>query len=421
MSIIFPYLQSFWALFNDYAYMRAALIAAAGYLIAKLLSHYIPLGVTKVATHLKLNLGDEVAALIRFPLFYLTFFISLLFATHAANLSEPVEFAFTAIFRSLIVIIIAISIYRFILWMLVRAAANKNRIHLIQTQTLPLFTNTALIFVAFAAIHQVFAAWHVDMTALLASAGIAGMAIGMAAKDLISDVLAGVMIMTDNPYQVGDVVLVDDVIADTSTRGEVSHIGLRSTRILTKDNIQVVVPNSKMSNDSVINESSSTEVGIRLKLTVRTAYGIDPERVRALLFAACEGNTNIIPEAKKKVILADFTERFATYKLIIWISDPMQRSPTLSALREAVYVSFIREDISIALPNDGTIEITKQALAQQEIVIKEMPDNKRELYIKEVPNLFGHGDTKSIGNTKVKPISKPIKYRTAKEAMTHDH
>ncbi len=390
--------------------MRAAFIAAIGYFIAKLFAHYIPLALTKVAARLNLNFVDEVAALIRFPLFNLTLLVGLLIATHASESSEPVEFAFTAIFRSLIVVVVALSVYRFIHWVLIRTASSANKTHIIQTQTLPLFTNTTLVFIVFAAVHQIFAAWHVDMTALLASAGIAGMAIGMAAKDMISDVIAGVMIMTDNPYKVGDVVLVDDVIADESTRGTVSHIGLRSTRILTKDNIQVIVPNSRMSNDSVINESSSADSGVRIKLEVRTAYGIDPDIVRQLMFDACEGNEEILPEAKKKVILASFTERFATYKLIIWIKDPMQRAPVLSQIREAVYVSFIREGISIALPDESTVAITDLPLSKQEIVIKEMPESKRTIHVKEMPNLFGNGVAKTIGKNKVTPI-------TAKDAI----
>ncbi len=439
---IFPYLQSFWALFNDYAYMRAALIAAVSYFIAKIFSHYIPLGIAKLITRLNLNFGNsfgnEIAPLIRFPLFYLTLLFGLVIANQAADSSEQVEFAFTAIFQSLIVVVIAISVYRGLHWALIRTANSADETHIVQTQTLPLFTNTTLVFIAFAAIHQVFAAWHVDMTALLASAGIAGMAIGMAAKDMISDVIAGVMIMTDNPYKVGDVVLIDDVIADESTRGTVSHIGLRSTRMITRDNIQVIIPNSRMSNDSVINESSAADSGVRIQLEVRTAYGIDPNIIRNLLLDACKDNKSILPEADKKVALAKFTEKYAIYHLMVWISDPMTRVLILAELREAVYIRFIQEQISIALPDDRLITLTElplstqevfikeMPLSKQEVVIKEMPDSKRTIHVKEIPNLFGNGGAKAIGknniNSKNKVTAMPTnsKKPATKEAREND-
>jgi MscS family membrane protein len=86
------------------------------------------------------------------------------------------------------------------------------------------------------------------MTAWLASAGIIGIAVGFAAKDTLANLFSGVFILADSPYKLGDYVVLED-----NSRGKVTQIGLRSTRMLTRDDVEVTVPNSIMGNTKIIN------------------------------------------------------------------------------------------------------------------------------------------------------------------------
>lgn len=96
--------------------------------------------------------------------------------------------------------------------------------------------------------------WGVSLTPLLASAGIAGIALALAAQDTLANLFAGVAVYADGLYEVGDYVVLD-AGAESEVRGEVRDVGLRSTRILTRDDVLVIVPNSVIANGRVINET----------------------------------------------------------------------------------------------------------------------------------------------------------------------
>jgi MscS family membrane protein len=100
------------------------------------------------------------------------------------------------------------------------------------------------------AVYIIFSAWNIDMTVWLASAGIIGIAVGFAAKDTLANLFSGVFILADAPYKIGGF-----VVLDTAKRGEVTHIGIRNTRLLTRDDVEITVPNSIMGNTKIINES----------------------------------------------------------------------------------------------------------------------------------------------------------------------
>ena len=100
------------------------------------------------------------------------------------------------------------------------------------------------------AIYFVFLAWDIDVTAWVASAGIVGLALSFAAKDSLSNLFAGVSIAADAPYKMGDFITLD-----SGERGMVTHIGLRSTRLLTRDDIEVTIPNGVIGNAKIINDS----------------------------------------------------------------------------------------------------------------------------------------------------------------------
>jgi len=393
---ITPYIIQFWDLFQDHAYLRAALIAAAAYFLSKFIAHYIPLALDKLMQTFYRPVSVDLLKLIKFPLFYLSFFGGLIVAVKLSGFSLSVTSVLVSILKSLLIAVLTISIYRAFIYSLENIAKNSKNGSFIQPQTLPLFTNSALVLFILAAIHQIFSVWNVDMTALLASAGIAGLAIGMASKDTLSDVIAGVLILTDKPYKLGDFIHLDN-----GTKGTVTHIGIRSTRIKTKDNVEIIVPNSMMGNSEVANESSvSHQQGIRIKLDIRTAYGVDVLHIREIILAVVSDDEGIMQDKKNVVVLAEFDERFMTFRLMYWIDAPINRASSMSRLREGIYNQFQRQNIDIALPAKQSIAISEQPDIQQQIAITSLPDLKQEISISQMPNIFGTGTAKNIGTNK---------------------
>ncbi|RPI35710.1 MAG: mechanosensitive ion channel family protein, partial [Methanoregulaceae archaeon] len=128
----------------------------------------------------------------------------------------------------------------------------------------------------FAAVLAILKVFNIDITPLLAGAGIAGIALALAAQDFISNFFGGAIITVDKPFKVGDRIKVDNYY------GDVVSVGTRSTRIQTLDYQIVTMPNNKLTTNVIINYSEPEE-RLRITIPVTVAYGTDPKRVKTIL------------------------------------------------------------------------------------------------------------------------------------------
>ena len=120
--------------------------------------------------------------------------------------------------------------------------------------------------------------WNINVTAIGASLGLFSLAIGLAAKDTLGNLFAGIFIMADSPYKEGDYINLD-----TGERGYVTTIGLRSTRIMTRDDIEITIPNSVIATTKIVNESGGPHEKERVRVDVDIAYGSDLEKAKNIL------------------------------------------------------------------------------------------------------------------------------------------
>lgn len=134
------------------------------------------------------------------------------------------------------------------------------------------------------------------MTAFIASLGVMGLAVGFAAKDTIANLFAGVFILADQPYKIGDY-----IVLDSGERGKVRHIGIRSTRILTRSDVEITIPNSIMGNTKITNESGGPVKKTRVFIDVGVAYGSNLEKVEKVILKALEKVENIEKDPEPQV------------------------------------------------------------------------------------------------------------------------
>ena len=128
----------------------------------------------------------------------------------------------------------------------------------------------------FIGLMYVFSTFNVNITPLIAGAGIVGIAIALAAQDLFSNFFGGAVIITDQPFKTGDRVLINDVV------GDVIHIGPRSTRIITLDSDIVTIPNTKIAT-SVVHNYSMPNPQVRIQIPVSVSYAADIGQVKRVL------------------------------------------------------------------------------------------------------------------------------------------
>ena len=239
--------------------------------------------------------------------------------------------------------------------LLMRVAGLSDKFTFIQHRTVTLFDNLAKIAIFGAGVYAFFVVWNIDMTAWLASAGIAGIAIGFAAKDSLSNLFSGVFIIADAPYKVGDY-----IVLDKGGRGKVVNIGLRSTRILTRDDIEVTIPNSIIGNSMIINQSGGPHEKMRVRLKIGVAYGSDVDRVKEILVETAKADPLVCTIPEPRIRFRQFGASSLDFELLFWVESPEVRGRVVDAMNTAVYKKL----------NDESIEI---------------PYSKQDLYIKGLP------------------------------------
>jgi len=215
----------------------------------------------------------------------------------------------------------------------------------VQQRTLPLFEISLKTLVVGGAIYGVLQAWSVDVTAWLASAGIVGIAVGFAAKDTLANLFAGIFILADAPYKIGDY-----IVLDSGERGKVTDIGIRSTRILTRDDLEIIIPNAAIGNAKIINESGGPYLKRRVRLNVGVAYGSDIDQVKAVLMDVAAKSQYLLSDPEPRVRFRLLGESSLDFQLLGWISDPEEHGQTIDELNSAVYKRFAQEQIHIPFP-----------------------------------------------------------------------
>ena len=225
----------------------------------------------------------------------------------------------------------------------------------IQPASLPLFQFTYKVALVAVGSYLLMAAWHVNLASWLASAGVAGIAVGFAAKDTLANFISGVFILMDAPYKVGDVIIIDDV-----TRGEVTDIGMRSTRLLTADNVEVIVPNAVIGNAKIVNESSGPTLQMRVRATVGVAYGSDIDQVREVLAGAARGLPGVSSAEEPIVRFTGMGESSLDFAVLVLADNPRSRPAVADELNTRIYKALGAAGIPIPFP-------------QRDIWVKEWP------------------------------------------------
>ncbi|NQT38490.1 MAG: mechanosensitive ion channel family protein [Planctomycetes bacterium] len=141
----------------------------------------------------------------------------------------------------------------------------------------------------------------IQITPLLAGAGILGVALGFAAKESLADILSGIFLITDRPVRVGDRVKIENIGRHWGAWGDVVDIGLRRTRIRNTDGVVVNYPNSMLSN-SVISNFSFEETPVRVRVRFQVDYDADIELTRKVTLEAIYSVAGVIPDSATVVV-----------------------------------------------------------------------------------------------------------------------
>jgi len=353
---VFSMLDPVLGFFSDYPFAIFLVVVSVSFVLAKVAVSIVTTVIAQFTSRTKIQWDDQINSLLVRPIFWTLFLLGVLMAVIPLRLSQASDGIMQSLVATALIILWSVFILRLIVILLSAISLNDRTQSIVKEQTKPLFQNLAYIFVFVVAIYLVFSSWNIDMTAWLASAGIMGIAIGFAAKDTLANLFAGVFILADSPYKIGDY-----VVLDSGERGKVTHIGIRSTRLLTRGDVEITIPNAVMGNTRISNESGGPHEKFRLNVKVGVAYGSDIDQVRAVLMDVALNENEVCDDPEPRVRFRSFGNSSLDIELLCWVDTPEIRGRVLDTLNTTIYKRFIVEGI-------------------------EIPYSKHDLYIKEMPD-----------------------------------
>jgi small-conductance mechanosensitive channel len=336
-------------------YLQALVIATAFILVGKIADWILSRALGRVARRSKTDVDDRLISLVHQPIFMSFVLLGLGLATQRMGLPGSPTFITLGILKS-IAVAIWYNMLRQLTDVLVQTARRNRSNKLVQTGMLALIQNVAKVVLFALAIYFIFLAWDINVTAWVASAGIVGLALSFAARDSLSNLFAGVSIVMDAPYKNGDF-----IILDSGERGVVTHIGLRSTRLLTRDDVEITVPNGIIGNSKIINEAGGPSEKHRIRISVGAAYGSDIDHVIATLEKVATDHKEVCSNPAPRVRFREFGESSLNFELLCWIDRPVDRGRLRHELGVNVYKAFAAAGVEIPFP-------------QRDLHVKTMPD-----------------------------------------------
>ena len=345
-----------WAFFARNPYIEAAAIIVVFFSLARVVDWLISGSLTRLTARSKTNFDDRLVNILHRPVRTTVLMVGLIVATYGLDLNSDLE-RYTVLIITTILIVVWIGFaFRFSHLALGAMRDSHDRFMWVQPSTQPLLANAAAVFLFIVGAYIILISWDINITGLVASAGIIGLALSFGAQDTIGNLFAGVAILSDRPYQIGDF-----IILDSGERGRVTRIGLRSTRLLTRDDVEVSIPNGVMGASKIVNEAGGPPSRYRIRTQVGVAYGSDLEVVSDILNRIAVEHPKALESPAPRVRFRAFGESNLEFELLCWIERPADRGFVLHELNSQIYAQFAEAGVRIAF-------------SQRDIYIKEMPD-----------------------------------------------
>ncbi len=201
----------------------------------------------------------------------------------------------------------------------------------------------------------------IDLTTFNVLAGAVGIGVGFGLQNVVSNFIAGIIIMFERPIKIGDRIVVGGV------EGNVVEIGARGTTVLNNDNISVIVPNSKFITEDVINWKYNDN-RVRFKIPVAVAYGTDARLVERALLEVAAADVDVLEHPPPAVRFMEFGDDGLLFELRAWSASLVDRKGKLiSNLNFAIYERFQHEGIEFPFPQrdlhikSGVLELRRAA------------------------------------------------------------
>ncbi|TEU05623.1 MAG: mechanosensitive ion channel family protein [Candidatus Aminicenantes bacterium] len=328
---------------SENVYLRFIAILVLTLVIAFILKIFLKVVLKPLVKKTTTKIDDIIVKSLSSLIFYVVLLVAIKVGLQHFELRTTV---LQSIVDTLLVLIVTIFLLRIIshlsqLWMKewkfkTKTSADERLIPFLQKILKAVVIILAVIFA--------FNAWSINISPLLATAGIAGLAIGLAVKDSLSNILGGLQLVLDRTFKVGD-----KVELESGEMGVILDIGLRSTKLKTYDNEVVYIPNGYLANAKIKN-FTHPDVSIRVNVEFGIAYGSDTEKVRQVVLNAVKIIDTVIEEPEPVVQFLKMSDFSLDFIARAWVKEYTEAYSTKIKMTDEIYNALNRAGISIPFP-----------------------------------------------------------------------
>ncbi|MFK8056117.1 MAG: mechanosensitive ion channel family protein [Saprospiraceae bacterium] len=192
-------------------------------------------------------------------------------------------------------------------------------------------------------IFTAFSLLGIQLSVLWAGAAALLVGVGLGLQQTFNDFFSGLLLLLEGPVEVGNVIEVDGFI------GRVIEIGLRTSKVRSRDDIMIIVPNSHLVNHNIINWTTN-QSPLRFSIDVGVAYGSDVDLVSRVLVKAAEEHPGVLDRPVPRIMFKNFGDSSLDFKLLFYSEEPWRIEFVKSDLRFTVYRLFAAHNIQIPFP-----------------------------------------------------------------------
>jgi len=327
-------------------YLRFLVILLITIIIAYLAKIILRQVLKPLAKKTKTKIDDLIIKSLSSIIFYIVLLVGLKVGLQNFELRENVQTVFDGIINTLLILTVTLLLLKIIgnfaqQWMRewkfrTKTTADERLIPLLQKILKGVVIILAIIFV--------FNAWKINISPLLTTVGIAGLAIGLAVKDTLGNILGGLQLVLDKTFKVGD-----KVQLESGEMGTILDIGLRSTKLKTYDHEVIFIPNGYLANAKIKN-FTHPDVSIRVNVDFGVIYGSDPEKVRQVVLKAIKKIETVIEEPEPVVQFLKMSDFSLDFVARAWVKSYTEAYSTKLKMTDEIYNALNKANISIPFP-----------------------------------------------------------------------
>ncbi len=336
-------ISEFFGFITENTYLRFIFILVVSLIVAFIVKLITNKVLKPWAKRTKTKVDDLIIKSISSIVFYIIIILGFKFGFQHFEFDVAI---YHNVVDTLFIVIVSVLIIKIISnfakhWLKEWAAKTKSTA---DDRLIPLVAKILKVVTIILAFIFIFDVWDINISPLLATAGIAGLAVGFAVKDSLANILGGIQLVLDKTFKVGD-----KIQLESGEMGVILDIGIRSTKLKTYDNEVIYIPNGNLANAKVKN-FTVPDLSIRVNVNFGVVYGSDPERVQQVVLEALKNIDTVLEDPEPVVQFMQMSDFSLDFIARAWVASYTEAYFMKIKMTEEIYKALNKANIGIPFP-----------------------------------------------------------------------